>query len=103
MREVEDICRSDEFRTFNRSTGQQIPELFHERQTKRMAFLRVLGRGVLLLSQTCRPSKFRCAEMVFPQLASSVIGFTSRRPAAMRFHVTFHTRDDGTVRPVPSR
>ena len=26
------ICRSDEFRTFNRSTGQPIPELLHERR-----------------------------------------------------------------------
>ena len=33
--EVEDICRSDEFRTFNRSSGQQIPELLHERRFTR--------------------------------------------------------------------
>jgi hypothetical protein len=45
MREVEDICRSDEFRTFNRSTGQQIPELLHERQTKWMAFFEGPGEG----------------------------------------------------------
>jgi hypothetical protein len=42
-RKVEYICRSDEFRTFNRATGQKIPELLHEQQTKRMAFLSVLS------------------------------------------------------------
>jgi len=40
--QVEYICRSDEFRTFNRATGRKIPELLHERQMKRTACLSIL-------------------------------------------------------------
>jgi len=66
------ICRSDEFRTFNRSSGQQIPELLHEPHTKRLAFLSTL---IYLLSMTCGPWGFLHATIVFPQPARAPVCF----------------------------
>jgi hypothetical protein len=37
-------------------------------------------RAVLLLSQTCRPLKFCCAEMIFPQLQESGLAASLHRP-----------------------
>jgi serine protease Do len=79
-REVEDICRSDDLmsgRKFNRSTGQQIPELPHERRTKKEAMMRSITWGTLfvlsLIWSTVATGKELSPREIYEQAAPAVV------------------------------
>jgi hypothetical protein len=58
-------------------------------------------RGLSFKHLERRPSKSRYAEMVLPQLAAASSASPLGDRPTLRFHVVFHTRDDGTVRAAP--
>jgi hypothetical protein len=58
-------------------------------------------RGLSFENLELRPSKSRYAEMVLPQLAAASSASPLGDRPTLRFHVVFHTRDDGTVHTAP--
>jgi len=59
-------------------------------------------RGLNFENLERRPSKFRWAGMAFPQCATASSASPFGDCPALRFHVVFHTRDDGMVRAAPT-